>query len=110
MTTKKMYKSYVSNLKDEPSALVFYVNGKRVRGCFLGFFLYYLFLVFGCSFLIFNSNVYEFKGVDLSDLILFTHVHISAEYKVSFKNAIQIKELCSQISDNFSSVCKLSRR
>lgn len=25
-----MYKSYVSNLKDEPSVLVFYVNGKRI--------------------------------------------------------------------------------
>lgn len=60
MTTKKMYKSYVSNLKDEPSALVFYVNGKRVRG-FLGFL--------GVLFVIFNSNVYEFKDVDLSDLI-----------------------------------------
>lgn len=41
MTTKTMYKSYVSNLKDEPSVLVFYVNGKRVGGFYLfGVFLW----------------------------------------------------------------------
>lgn len=34
-----MYKSYVSNLKDEPSVLVLYVNGKRVSGFYLFVFL-----------------------------------------------------------------------
>lgn len=49
MTTKTMYKSYVSNLKDEPSVLVFYVNGKRVGGFYVfGFFCDYLDRVCEC--------------------------------------------------------------
>lgn len=48
-----MYKSYVSNLKDEPSVLVFYVNGKRVGGFYLfGFF----FVIISTEFV----NVWQF--------------------------------------------------
>lgn len=48
-----MYKSYVSNLKDETSVLVFYVNGKRVGGFYLfGFF----FVIISTEFV----NVWQF--------------------------------------------------
>lgn len=47
-----MYKSYVSNLKDEPSVLVFYVNGKRVGG----FYLFGFFVIISTEFV----NVWQF--------------------------------------------------
>lgn len=47
-----MYKSYVSNLKDETSVLVFYVNGKRVGG----FYLFVFFVIISTEFV----NVWQF--------------------------------------------------